>query len=256
VFAAVLTAALLLRGGPRDDVSEYIQDVNEAQRPFTTRYGSVNRVYEQFSLSPETAAQQLPQLRAALRTLTALRVRIERLDAPTEAETLRVRLIAFFRQQETVAKELVSVAAYLPKLRDAEQPLTAVNRRLRTGLRASSTDAQAEAVGAYAVELVRAARALAAIDAPRLLNASHDAYIAQLRSYAAASRALRRAIRDGDQAGVDAAAARLRAASTARPGSERAQRDAILAFNERVSRIQRLAGQVERERRRLDEEVG
>lgn len=229
--------------------------MNEAQQPFAVRYGSVNRVYEQFELSEEASSEQLPQLRSAARTLNELRVRIERLDAPDEAETLRLRLISFFRQQEAIANELVAVAVYLPKLGDAEQPLAAVNRRLRTGLQTASAQEQADAVRAYALELERVARALKAIDPPLLLEVSHGAYIEQLQSYAEASQALQRAVRKNDQAAVDAAVEELRAASEAPPGAAAAQRAAIVAFNERVSRIRRLALAVERERQRLEREV-
>jgi len=229
--------------------------VNETQQAFATRYGSVNSVYEDFKLSSDAATEQLPQLRSAAATLTSLRVRIERLDAPADAEPLRLRLIEFFRQQEAVAEELVAVAVYLPKLAAAEQPLAAVNRRLRSRLQTTAPEAQAAALGGYAVELERVAAELEALEPPRLLQVSHGAYIAQLRDYAAASRALRRAVRDGDQAGVDAAVAQLRNASTAPPGTARAQSAAIVAYNDRVSRIQRLLIAVERERQKLEQEV-
>lgn len=187
--------------------------------------------------------------------MTALRVRIARVDAPDQAETLRLRLIAFFLQQEAIARELVSVAVYLPELGEAEQPLAAVNKRLRSDLQTTSVDAQADAVRRYAVQLESVSRALEEIDPPQLLEASHSAYITQLRSYAAASRALQRAVRAGDQAQVDAAVARLQAAATAPPGTANAQRAAIVSFNARVSRIRQLALAVERERQRLDREV-
>jgi hypothetical protein len=251
-----VTAAFFFQRSSRDDVSEYIERVNEAQGSFAVRYGAVDRVYREFQLSPTAATEQLPALRSAARTLTALRARIERVEAPDEAKTLRLRLIRFFRQQEAIAHELVAVAIYLPKLGKAERPLVDVNRRLRAGLaQSSSLDAQADAVGAYAVRLRRVARDLEAIEAPKLLVPSHNAYIAQLESYAAASQSLQQGVRANDQAAVDAAVERLRVASVAPPGSARAQRAAIIAFNSRVSRIRTLALAVERERRRLDAEV-
>ena len=256
VLAAVVTAALLFQRSTHDDVSSYIEQVNETQRQSAVRYGAVQKVYSEFRLSPESAEKQLPALRSAANTLTALRVRVERIQPPEEAETLRTRLIAFFEQQEAVAYELVEVAVYLPQLRDAERPLADTNRRLRRSLAESpSLEAQADAVGAYAVRLSRVARALDRIEPPELLAASHGAYIAQLRSYAGASTALQRAVRANDQGGVDAAVERLRTASVAPPGSQRAQRAAIVAFNARTSRVRTLALAVERERRRLDEEL-
>jgi hypothetical protein len=90
--------------------------VNETQRQFSTRYGSVNRAIREFELSGDAAATQLPRLRNAARTMTRLRASIERVDAPPEAEGLRSRLLVFLRQQESLANELVQVALYLPKL--------------------------------------------------------------------------------------------------------------------------------------------
>lgn len=256
LLAAIVTAALFFQRSERDDVTAYIEEVNEVQQASAVRYGAVDRVYREFRLSPAAAAEQLPELRSAARTLTALRVRVDRVEAPEDAETLRLRVIAFFRQQETIAKELVAVAEYLPKLSAAERPLADINRRLRQALaRSSSLDTQADAVGAYAVRLSRVARALEALEPPPLLAASHGAYVNQLRSYAAASQALQRAVRDNDQAAVDAAVARLRVASVAPPAAAKAQREAIVAFNKRVSRIAALGLAVERERRRLDEQL-
>lgn len=256
MLAAALTAALFLRDTARDDVSAYIEDVNQVQAQSSTRFGAVNRAFEEFKLSSEAATEQLPELRSAAGTLTSLRVRIQRLDAPEDAETLRLRLIAFFRQQESIARELVEVAVYLPKLGEAERPLPAVNRRLRTGLRqTSSLETQANVVRRYARELNRVAAALDALEPPPLLAASHAAYVKQLRSYAAASQALQRAIRQNDQAAVDAAIERLRRASVAPPGTAKAQQAAIIAFNERVAKVRRLGLAVERERRRLETEL-
>ena len=251
-----MTAALLYQRTERDDVSAYIEEVNAAQEDFAVRYGAVDRVYREFQLSPDAATENLPALRSAALTLTALRVRIENVEAPDDASNLRRRLIAFFRQQEEIANELVGVAVYLPELTKAERPLDDANRRLQRTLSGStSLDGQANAVGAYAVRLTRVSRALDRIDAPRLLDPSHEAYIRQLRSYAAAARELQRAVRANDQAAVDAAVTRLRGAAAAPRGSFRAQRAAIVAFNERVSRVRTLALAVERERRRLDEEL-
>ena len=246
----------MYRGGPRDDVSAYIEQVNETQREFSIRYGSIDRTFREFQLSPTAAEKQLPKLREAAQTMTRLRVRIERLDAPKEAETLRARLLAFFRQEESVANELVEVARYMPKLRDVEAPLTAASRRLRAGLGSSaSAEAQGEAVKRYAVELRAVARMLDGVDAPPLLEPSRRAYVSQLRAYAASSEALQRGIRNSDQAAVDKAVVQMQRAASAPPGTFRAQREAIKAYNERVRKIRRLAVALERERQRLEREL-
>jgi hypothetical protein len=256
VIAAAITAALFLRDSERDHVSAYIEDVNEVQQRSATRFGSVNQALEQFELSADAAAEDLPELRRAAATLTSLRVQVQRIEAPEDARLLRARLIAFFKQQEAVARELVGVAVYLPKLSKAERPLPAVNRRLRSGLSdTSSLETQANVVQRYARELARVAAALDAIEPPTLLRASHRAYVQQLRSYAAASRALQSGIRSNDQTKVDAAIERLRVASVAPPGAAKAQSAAIVAFNERVTKVNELGLAVEKERRRLERDL-
>ena len=251
-----MTAALLYRGGPHDDVSAYIEQVNTTQQEFSVRYGTIDRTYREFQLSSDAAAQQLPKLEEAARTLTQLRLRIERLDAPEEAEALRVKLLALLGQQEAVANELVDVAEYLPKLRAAEAPLGAASTRLRSALAATtSPEAQGAAVKRYAAELRAVAARLDGVAAPPLLEPSRKAYVSQLRAYASSSEALQRGIRDNNQAAVDSAVRRMRAAASAPPGTFKAQRAAIVAYNERVKKVRTLAVALERERQRLEREL-
>jgi len=237
-------------------VSTYIEQVNESQQDFAVRYGSIDRTFREFRLSPTAAEEQLPKLEEAARTMTALRLRIERLEAPEDAETLRLRLLAFFRAQEAVANELVDVAKYLPTLSEAEAPLAAAGRRLRTALGgADSIEVQGDAVQRYAAELRAVAAALRKVEAPPLLEPSHRAYVAQLRAYASSSEALQRGIRNNDQGAVDAAVRRMREAASSPPGTFRAQRAAIIAYNERVKEIQTLGAALEKERQRLEREL-
>jgi hypothetical protein len=252
-----VTAALLYRGGgPHEDVSEYIEQVNTTQQEFSVRYGTIDRTYREFQLSSDAAERQLPKLEEAARTLTELRLRIERLDAPEEAEALRVKLLAFLRQQEAVANELVDVAEYLPKLRAAEAPLGAASTRLRSALAATtSPETQGAAVKRYATELRAVASRLDEVAAPPLLEPSRNAYVSQLRAYASSSEALQRGIQDNDQVAVDRAVRRMQQAASAPPGTFRAQRAAIRAYNERVRKVRALAVALERERQRLEREL-
>jgi hypothetical protein len=251
-----VTAGLLYRGGSHDEVAAYIDEVNAAQQEFSVRYGSIDRTFREFRISSDAGEQDLPKLEEAAQTLTEVRLRVERIDAPEQAQTLRSRLVAYFRQQEAVANELVDVVAYLPKLRRAEAPLTAASRRLRAALGSSpSTEAQGEAVKRYASELRAVANSLDDVAAPPLLEPSRHAYVSQLRAYASSSEALQRGIRDRDQAAVDRAVRRMQLAAEAPPGTFRAQRAAIIAYNERVKRINALGLALERERQRLEREL-
>ena len=255
LLAAGITAALYLRPTEDEEVAEYIEQVNTTQQRFSTRYGSIDRTFREFRLSRDAAEEQLPELRDAARTLTQLRVSLAGVEAPADAAQLRTRLLAYLRQQEAVAYELVGVAAYLPKLGQAEAPLTSASKRLRVGLAASDPDDQAAAVQRYAVDLRRVAKLLEGIEAPELLAPSHRAYVRQLRAYAAGSEGLRRAIAANDQAAVDAAVARMETVATAPSGTARAQAAAIRAYNERVRRMRTLTVALEKERQRLERDL-
>jgi hypothetical protein len=253
-LAAGLTYTLFLQPEPGADVAAYIEEVNETQAASATRYGSVQAAYRDFQLAPARMDEQLPRLEEAARALTSLRVRMERIPAPEDARVLRRRLIAFFEQQERVAHELVDVAEYLPHLGAAEPPVSRASNALRRELRNSSTpEAQEAALARYAAALAATAKTLDAVEPPALLAPAHDAYVKQLGSYSDAAAALKRAVASGDQDAVDRAVRRLGAAAA--PSSQRAQRDAIEAYNRRVERIRTLAAAVERERRRLESDL-
>jgi hypothetical protein len=254
LLAAALTLALFAQDEPGSDVAAYIEEVNEVQGAFATRYGSIDRAYREFQLAPEEMETQLPRLRQAAETLTALRTRVAEVEAPPRARRLRLRLLALLAQQERVARELVEVAEYLPRLGDTEQPVAAASARLRATLRAAGGPAeQADALGAYGRRLLRTAKELDGIDPPALLAPAHRRYVAQLEDYGEAATALQRAVREGDQGAVDAAVARLQGAGASR--SQDAQRKAIVAYNERVRRIAQLAATLERERQRLERDL-
>ena len=254
LLAAALTAVLLLRDSPSDDVSAYIEEVNATQQTFAIRYGSVDRAYREFRLAPAEMEEQLPRLREAARTLADLRARVAAVEAPPEARTLRERLLAFLRQQELVAEELVTVAEYLPKLGASERPVAVASGRLRTALRTAETpDEQASALARYGTTLIRTAKQLEAIEPPPLLAPAHRSYVRQLRAYGRSALALQSGVRARDQAAVDAATRSLDAATAS--GSQKAQREAIKAYNGRIREIARLGAALERERLRLERDL-
>jgi hypothetical protein len=66
---------------------------------------------------------------------------------------------------------------------------------------------------------------------------------------------MERGIRDSDQVAVDRALRRMQQAASASRGTFRAQRAAIIAYHERVKRINTLGLALERERQRLEREL-
>lgn len=236
-------------------MTAYIDEVNATQEEFSVRYGNLNRAFREFELSAQSSPEQLPRLREAARTMTQIRLRIEAVEAPPEAAPLRAKLLAFLRQQEALARELVNVTAYMPKLGAAEKPLGAAGTRLRRDLAGATVEEQAVVVRRYGVALRGIAARLDELRPPALLEPTHRAYVQQLRAYASSADALQRGIESSDQAAVDAAVRRMQAAAAAPPGTFRAQQAAIRAYNRRVKRVSTLAVALERERRRLESEL-
>ena len=253
--AAALVAALLLsHGSSRKDVTNYIERVNAAGRTFAQSYRGVSNAYRSFTLAPQHSAQQLPRLREAARRLTQLRIELERIPAPPAAQRLRSRLIAFYRQQEAVGRELVGIAAYVPRLLAAERRLGPASTRMRAALAAARTpEQQATALRAYGVALAGAVRSVQAIEPPPLFAASHSAQIGHLERSTRAVVKLQHALLSHSRARVQAAVVGLQSVNGATSGASRA---AVAAYNRHVARIRTLGIAVERERRRLEFTLG
>jgi hypothetical protein len=252
LVAAGLAAALLVsRGGSaRSGVTAYIAAVNESGRTFARDYRSVSEAYRTFTLAPQRAARQLPRLRAASRRLTRLRIELQRIPAPPAARVLRGRLIAFYRQEEAVAAELVGMTAYVPQLTSAERPLAAASARMRAALAGGKTpEQQAAALGAYVGALTAARRAVRAIDPPPLFAGSHRAQAAHLDASIRSIDGLRRALLTHSRSKVKAAVAGLQTAGVRSPVLLRGP---IAAYNRHVRELRRLGAAVERERVRLN----
>jgi hypothetical protein len=239
--------------GPRTGVSAYITRVNTVSLTFAQDYRSIETAYRTFALSPKKPAAQETRLKAAAAQLTVLRKRMQQIPAPPKAQVLKQRLIAFFRQQEAVSRELIGVSTYVPRLATAEKILTPAGANMRAALSKGGTaKEQAAALGLYVAALDRTADAVAAIKAPPLFRSSHAEQVQRLRRTASLTRRLSVALAANDKPALQRALNELgggNAPSTA------AARTAIVSYNARVTKIKDLAASVERERRRLNDSL-
>lgn len=254
-LVGVLLVVLLLhdRRGPRDDVADYIRRVNAAQVASARDYRVVDGAYRTFSLRPERLQRQVPKLRHAAGELTRLRERTARIAAPPQAAALRRDLVAYLRKQESIARDLVGLALYFPRLTSAEQSLPAESRRMQKALRAGgSASDQAAALGAYADALDRVGRTLDAIGPPALFARFHRTQVERVRRSSRLVRALGRGLAANDRAAMQAAITKLGKVNS---GSSDAARQAILAYNRELTDLHSLAATVERERKRLADDL-
>jgi hypothetical protein len=238
---------------PRTGVAAYITRVNTLSVTFANDYRSIETAYRTFALAPKKPAAQETRLRKASAQLTVLRKRMQELPAPPKAQVLKRRLIAFFRQQEAVSRELIGVSTYVPRLAAAEKLLTPAGEKMRAALKqGGSAKEQAAALGVYVASLDRAADAVAAIKPPPLFRTSHAEQVQRLRRTASLTRRLAAALAANDRAALQRAVSELGAGSSS---STAAARTAIISYNARVTKIKDLAASVERERRRLNDSL-
>jgi hypothetical protein len=239
--------------GPRTGVAAYITRVNTVSLTFAQDYRSIETAYRTFALSPTKPAVQERRLKAAAAELTVLRKRMQRIPAPPKAQILKKRLIAFFRQQEAVSRELIGVSTYVPRLATAEKILTPAGVSMRAALqKGGSAKQQAMALGVYVAALERTADAVAAIKPPPLFRSSHAEQVQRLRRTASLTQRLSVALAANDKPALQRAVKDLGAGNAP---STAAARTAILSYNARVTKIKELAASVERERRRLNDSL-
>lgn len=247
--AGITAAAMWPRTSSRDHVNAYIRQVNAVGKSFSGRYRTVDAAFRSFSFAPADAVRELPKVRASAQQLTRLREQLAAVPAPKQARTLRARLVAFYRQQEAVAWELVAVSAYVPRLAAAEQPLAPAGAGMRAALKKQKTGkTQAAVLRGYAAEISKTAAALAALHPPQLFAQAQASQVARLHASAASVRRLADALEQNDRKAVQAALDRISRQPSASAG---AARTAVAAYNRRVLRIRALARSVELERRRL-----
>jgi hypothetical protein len=237
--------------GPRPGVAAYILRVNTLSVTFSQDYRSIETAYRTFALSPKKPAVQEKRLKAASAHLTVLRKRMQQIPAPPKALVLKQRLIAFFRQQEAVSRELIGVSTYVPRLAAAERVLSPAGTKMRAALKQGGTaKTQAAALGVYAAALDSAAVAVASIHPPPLFRGSHAEQVQRLRQTATLTRRLAVALAANDKPALQRAVKELGGGGSS---SAAAARTAIVSYNARVAKIRELAATVEKERSRLND---
>jgi exonuclease VII small subunit len=193
--------------------------------------------------------------RSAEKTLSHLRDRLRIAVAPREARRLKGLLVQLANENIAMAGVVAQLAAYLPALTRAQQPLGAAIEALRTGIKSSrSAHAQADTFAAYAAATSDIAARVSAVHAPALFVGARNAEADQLRRLSSLAgriaEALRaKQVRQAQQlvASLDQEQGRLSVA--------RAQRAAALAYNAQLAGIARTAKAIERERVRLERKV-
>lgn len=240
--------------GRRDAVAAYIDDANAIQQELRAPLAAATGAYAEFARGDADLAKVRPRLVRASRTMRTLSRRLARLHPPPDAKRLHSLLLELVEAQGEVAREVERLVAFLPRFEQQRTSLRLAERRLRTALATrESRQSQAAALDRYGRDVGAVLRALDPLQPPAVMAAAYQTQVDTLADVRGAAAALAKAVSDGE---AEVIPARLRQLLEAARGSQSlaAQRSHVAAlklYNRRLSRLNRLADAIARERSRL-----
>jgi hypothetical protein len=239
----------------RQAVARYIVRVGRIQIAMASKVRAVDAEYKQFARQPQAMAKHVPQYRRAEQTLVDLRDRLRLVPPPPDARKLHRLLLKLADQNIAMAHSVAALAAYLPALARTQAPLATAIATLQKQVRAAKTaHTQAVAFDAYAAATRAVAGRVAQIAAPSFFVRARNAEAAQLRSLATIASGIADALRHKRLQQAQALSGKF-GRQQLQTGVVRAQHDAAVAYNARLTAIAATAKAIETERRRLERTV-
>lgn len=244
------------KGERRDAVNDYVQRVNALQGRYKGSIARANRAYRAFS-GGRASRRELARLRAAQAGIVAMRAELRQLEPPPDARKLHGDLLEFLHLEQGIALEVTEFEQYVPQVTAALGDLGKLNAAFRSGFAAATTAEEQERVfGDYASSLRRAAARLDRLGAPPALAPWQATEVKRLRRTATAAAGLREALLARDREQIQRQVDAFSAAASETRAQREAQRTAIKAYNARLVRIAKAAARVERDREKLQNELG
>ncbi|HVM17190.1 MAG TPA: hypothetical protein VM290_06385 [Gaiellaceae bacterium] len=248
-----LVAALAGCGGDdrREAYEAYVAAANEAHARFAPGFEDAQKALAAFA-EGEAAAPTAKRLRRGVSTLRGAREALALAEPPREARTLHQRLLRLLDLQARLSLELALAADYVPRAERALREPGSSARTLRRALRtAERPQQQSTALRTYAESLTAALTRFGSLAPPPVLAPWHEAQEQRLRAARSLAVQLGAAIDARDRADVDdALAAYGRSLPDAR-ALNRAQVEAVQAFNRRLEQQHRLHAAIVREELRI-----
>jgi hypothetical protein len=239
----------------RQAVARYIVRVGKIQIAMAAKVRTVDKSYTLFAKQPQTMGKRVPQYRRAERTLADLRDRLELVPPPPDARKLHRLLVQLADENVAVAHSVTGLAQYLPALAHVQAPLVSAVPTLQTQVKAAKTaHEQATAFDTYAATTSSVAQRVSAIKAPSFFVAARNAEASQLRRLSGIAAGIAGALRHKQLERARTLSAQL-GREQAQTAVVRAQHDAAVAYNARLSAIAVTAKAIETERRRLERRV-
>lgn len=234
----------------REQVSEYVREVNRVQQASTPAFTHANDAYRAFSQGQLPPGRAVPVLARAEEDIGRARVDVARIEPPDAARRLHARLLKVFDMNLAFARDTAQLARYQTGATEALRPLRRHNERLQADLADAGGGAeQVQALSRYHRALQRTLRGLRALVAPPLTRPAHEQQLRRLDSSARVVLRLRRAVERRDARAVARLLLSLRGDSS--PRSSAIDR-AFAAYDRRHRLLTRAYADVQREHGRLN----
>jgi hypothetical protein len=257
VLAGSLLLAVLAAAGCGDErrpdpVATYIERANAVQARSATRFTAANQTFEQFAKGKLGGPQATRRLREAELDIETARQRLAALRPPPAARRLHALLLRTYEMNVLLAAETRQMAAYVPRAQLAFRLLDRISRRLSSALRRARTPAgQVRALKSYVKALDRMRGVLQRLDPPPVLEADRNTQLRRLASVQPVARQLARAIERRDADAVSRLIVRFREGGGTPPGRAGLRKGAIVAYQQRIARIDQAAADARTELARL-----
>jgi hypothetical protein len=244
----------------RDSLQAYITQVNATQVKMRKPLLQVERAYRDFGRKKGPTLTALePRLAQSATTMRALEKKLRALHPPPDAKRLHGLIVQLVHAEGEIADEVVLLAQFAPRFSRALTPLAPAGRNLRDAFKGAKTaKAQAVALDAYAAALAGVLERLRPLEAPPAFApalSSQRSTLAQVRTSAIE---LADGLRKNRRVALPTLIQRFTNAGLANQGlaAQKARIAAIKAYNRRVAHLVTLARKVDRERLRLERQLG
>jgi hypothetical protein len=260
VAALVALAAAGCGGNARRDaVSTYLDEVNVIQTKFAAPLLIVSRANRDFATHANSATVS-PRLLGAANRIDALRRQLAALDAPPEAARLKSMLVELAVREAALAREVARLSTFLPVYQATLKPLAPAGARLKAALAKKKTSAsvKADALDAYSATIAGVLSRLRTLHPAPVSAADFENQVSTLEQVRASASALATAVRAKQNKDLPSLLHRFNAATVSNQSAaaQRAQINAVRAYDGRIVAIDELDVRISREHARLERAVG
>jgi len=260
-----IAAALLVSGcgghSKRAAIADYITRVDAVESGMTTPLSEITQANQQYAKS-QTSPKSLPKLARSVRTLETLQAKLQKITPPPEAKHLHALMLELVAREVVLAKELQSLATFVPQFQGALEPLVPANAQLKKELGKTVKGAAATkaldaekvvALQSYATTVGLVIGTLQRFDPPAVWRPGYEAQLASLLKLRSSALALARAVAATDAKAIPTLLERFDAAAVYGQSTrvQKQQIAAVKAYDAQIKALVTLARKVQAERGRL-----